>query len=40
VAARLWTILGDPTRAEALRSDARVRFRDDPSLALLGREKR
>jgi tetratricopeptide (TPR) repeat protein len=40
VAARLWTILGDPTRAEAIRSDARARFRDDPSLALLGRGKR
>ena len=40
VAARLWTILGDPSRAEALRSDARTRFRDDPSLALLGRGKR
>jgi tetratricopeptide (TPR) repeat protein len=37
VAARLWTILGDPSRAEALRSDARSRFRGDPSLALLGR---
>src|SRR4029450_8701778 len=32
VAARLWTILGDPSRAEALRSDARTRFRGDPSL--------
>jgi hypothetical protein len=37
VAARLWTILGDPSRAEALRSDARMRFRGDPSLVLLGR---
>jgi tetratricopeptide (TPR) repeat protein len=37
VAARLWTILGDRSRAEALRSDARARFRGDPSLALLGR---
>jgi tetratricopeptide (TPR) repeat protein len=37
VAARLWTILGDPSRAEALMSDARTRFRGDPSLALLGR---
>ena len=37
VAARLWTILGDPSRAETLRSDARTRFRGDPSLALLGR---
>jgi tetratricopeptide (TPR) repeat protein len=40
VAARLWTILGDPSRAEALRSDARTRFRGDPSLALLGRGSR
>ncbi len=40
VAARLWTILGDRSRAEALRSDARARFRDDPSLALLGRDVR
>lgn len=35
VAARLWTILGDPTRAEALKSDARARFRGDPLPALL-----
>jgi tetratricopeptide (TPR) repeat protein len=34
-AARLWTILGEPSRAEALRADARSRFRGDPSLALL-----
>ena len=40
VAARLWTILGDPSRAEALRSDARTRFQGDPSLALLGRSGR
>lgn len=40
VAARLWTVLGDRTRAEALRSDARTRFRGDPSLALLGRDGR
>ena len=40
VAARLWTILGDRSRAEALRSDAQVRFRDDPSLALLPRDGR
>jgi tetratricopeptide (TPR) repeat protein len=40
VAARLWTVLGDPPRAEALRSDARSRFRGDPSLALLGRDRR
>ena len=40
VAVKLWTILGDPSRAEALRSDARARFRGDPSLALLGRDGR
>jgi tetratricopeptide (TPR) repeat protein len=40
MAARLWTILGDRSRAEALRSDARTRFRGDPSLALLGRDGR
>lgn len=36
LAARLWTVLGDRKRADALRSDARTRFRGDPSLALLG----
>jgi len=40
VAARLWTALGDRSRAEALTSDARTRFRGDPSLALLGRDVR
>jgi tetratricopeptide (TPR) repeat protein len=40
VAAQLWTELGDRSRAEALRSDARTRFRGDPSLALLGRDGR
>ena len=35
VAARLWTILGERSRAEALRSDARARFRGDPLPALL-----
>jgi tetratricopeptide (TPR) repeat protein len=39
MAARLWTIVGDRARAEALRSDARRRFRGDPSLALLGRSR-
>lgn len=39
VAAQLWTALGDRPRAEALRSDARSRFRGDPSLALLGRDR-
>jgi Flp pilus assembly protein TadD len=37
MAARLWSTLGDRGRAEALRSDARTRFRGDPSLVLLGR---
>jgi arylsulfatase A-like enzyme len=36
VAARLWTILGERSRAEALRSDARARFRGDPLPAVLG----
>ena len=31
---------GERTRAEALRTDARTRFRGDPSLALLGRDAR
>jgi tetratricopeptide (TPR) repeat protein len=39
MAARLWTIVGNRARAEALRSDARRRFRGDPSLALLGRSR-
>ena len=38
VAAQLWTMLGDRRRAEALRSDARARFRGDPSLALFGHQ--
>ena len=33
-AARLWTIVGEPARAAALRADARTRFSGDPSLAL------
>lgn len=40
VAARLWTIVGDRSRAEALRLDARSRFSGDPSLALLGTDGR
>ena len=35
IAARLWTILGERSRAEAVRADARTRFRGDPSLVLL-----
>jgi tetratricopeptide (TPR) repeat protein len=38
VAAQLWTVVGDRSRAEALRSDARARFRGDPSLALFGHQ--
>jgi tetratricopeptide (TPR) repeat protein len=33
-AARLWRIVGEPARAEALRAGARTRFSGDPSLAL------
>jgi len=33
-AARLWTIVGEPARAAALRADARMRFNGDPSLPL------
>jgi tetratricopeptide (TPR) repeat protein len=40
VAARLWTILGERSRAEALRSDARARFRGDPSLVQRERDDR
>jgi tetratricopeptide (TPR) repeat protein len=36
MAARLWAIAGDRTRAEALRAEARTRFRGDPAPALLG----
>jgi tetratricopeptide (TPR) repeat protein len=39
MAARLWVIVGERGRAEALRSDARRRFRCDPSLVLLGRSR-
>jgi tetratricopeptide (TPR) repeat protein len=39
-AARILTDLGQRARAEALRSEARVRFRGDPSLALLARDTR
>ena len=40
LAARAWTDLGDRARATALRADARARFRGDPSLALLGTDRR
>jgi tetratricopeptide (TPR) repeat protein len=32
MAARLWTVVGDRTKADALRADARHRFRGDPLL--------
>ena len=38
-AARLWTIVGEPARAEVLRADARTRFSGDPSLAWFRRER-
>ena len=38
-AARLWTTLGEPARAMALRADARARFRGDPSLARFERRR-
>jgi arylsulfatase A-like enzyme/tetratricopeptide (TPR) repeat protein len=34
-AVRVWTELGENGRADALRSDARARFRGDPSLAIV-----
>ena len=34
-AVRLWTIVGDRAHADALRAEARSRFRGDPSLSLL-----
>jgi len=40
LAARVWTALGDPARADAIRANARGRFRGDPSLVLLGRDGR
>ena len=36
-AARLWTILGERARAQAIRLEARSRFRGDPAFALLER---
>lgn len=38
LAARLWTIFGDRRRADAIRTDARERFRGDPSLVILERQ--
>ena len=38
-AARLWVTVGDPTFAAALRTDARTRFRGDPSLVLFQRRQ-
>jgi tetratricopeptide (TPR) repeat protein len=36
-AARAWLAIGDRERAEAVRAEARTRFKGDPSLSLLGR---
>ncbi|HET9269885.1 MAG TPA: sulfatase-like hydrolase/transferase [Vicinamibacterales bacterium] len=36
-AARAWTAIGNRERADAVRADARARFKGDPSLNLLGR---
>ena len=38
-AARLWVVVGEPSRAAALRADARTRFRGDPSLAFFQRRR-
>lgn len=38
-AVRLWTAAGDRARATAIRTDARARFRGDPSLAILDRRR-
>lgn len=39
-AARLWTAVGQRSRADSLSSEARARFRGDPSPALPGRDRR
>jgi len=36
-AVRAWTLIGNRERADAVRADARARFKGDPSLSLLGR---
>ena len=36
-AARAWTLVGERERADAVRAEARARFKGDPSLSLLGR---
>jgi len=38
-AARAWTAMGNRERADAVRADARARFKGDPSLNLLGRPR-
>jgi hypothetical protein len=38
-AARAWTAIGNRERAEAVRAEARTRFKGDPSLNLLGRSR-
>ena len=39
-AVRAWTTMGNRERADAVRADARARFKGDPSLNLLGRGPR
>jgi len=38
-AARAWTAMGNKERAEAIRAEARAKFKGDPSLSLLGRPR-
>jgi len=38
-AARAWTALGNKERADAIRAEARTKFKGDPSLSLLGRAR-
>ena len=38
-AARAWTAMGNKERADAIRAEARTKFKGDPSLSLLGRAR-
>ena len=38
-AARAWTAIGNKERADAIRAEARTKFKGDPSLNLLGRTR-
>jgi len=38
-AARAWTAMGNKERADAIRAEARTKFKGDPSLSLLGRSR-